>query len=415
MPIAVALCGVLFFLLVVAGGWCWQRQRHNTALLQRQLQESRALFTQAFTLNVDPMCISRPDGTLMAVNPVFVELSGYGAEELLGASTLSLHLWHRLEDRSAMFALLEQEGIIKNKEVEFRRKSGEVVPSLLSVSRIGYGGESCLLSHIRDLSALKTLEARQRQLERQLLSARNLEAMGTLVAGIARRFNNRLAAIIGYAELALDDVEADAQTANDLERILDQSRAAQQLIDQLLAFGQGRQHVKEEVDLVGLLEALRGELLGLAGNYYRVESRSEGQSALVMADVASLHLALLNICRNALESMPQGGTVVLGLQSPSGSGASFGDIDAGLPAGEFVHLFIKDQGCGIDPGNLDRIFHPFFSTKPSGQGAGMGLSATHGIIRDHGGLIRVNSRKGFGTTVHLFLPLLSGGQHAPVA
>lgn len=412
MPITLALSS-LFLLLALAGWWCWRRQ--CTARLQRQLREYRALFTQAFAQNVDPMCISRPDGTLVAVNPVFVELSGYGEEELLGASTLSLPLWHRREDRAAMFALLEQQGHVKNREVEFRRKSGEVVPSLLSVSRIVYGGEPCLLSHIRDLSALRALEARQRQLERQLLSARSLEAMGTLVAGIARRFNNRLAAIIGYAELALDDVEAHAQTANDLERILDQSRAAQLLVDQLLAFGQGRQYLQEEVDLVGLLETLRRELLGLAGDHYRVESRSEGRAALVMADVASLQLALLNICRNALESMPQGGVVVLGLQSPSGSGDSFGDIDAGLPAGEFVHLFIKDQGCGIDPGSLDRIFHPFFSTKLPGQGSGMGLSVTHGIIRDHGGLIRVNSRKGLGTTVHLFLPLLSGGHHAPTA
>lgn len=412
MPIAIALSSLLACMAAVSW-WCWQRRR--AALLRQQLLESQSLFAQVFAGNVDPMCISRPDGTLVAVNPVFVELSGYGEEELLGATTLSLQLWHRSEDRETMFALLEQQGYVKNREVEFRSKSGAVMPALLSVSRIGYRGEPCLLSHIRDLSALKALEARQRQLERQLLSARNLEAMGTLVAGIARRFNNRLAAIIGYAELALDDVEGHAQTANDLERILDQSRAAQQLVNQLLAFGQGRPAHKEEVDLVALLDVLRTELLQLAGNRFRVESRSRGQVALVMADVASLQLALLNICRNAMESMPQGGTVVLGLQSPAGSGEPFGDIDAGLPPGEFVHLFIKDHGDGIDAAQLDRIFHPFFSTKPSGQGSGMGLSVSHGILRDHGGLIRVNSRKGLGTTVHLFLPLLSGGQHAPAA
>ncbi len=412
MPIAVALGGL--FALILVAGWCF-RQRQQVMLLQRQLREYRDLFTQAFTQNADPMCISRLDGTLVAVNPVFIELSGYTEEELLGATTLSLHLWQRVEDRAALFELLEQQDALSSHPMEFRRKSGAVMPSLLSVSRIVYGDKPCLLSHIRDLTPLKALEARQRQLERQLLSARNLEAMGTLVAGIARRFNNRLAAIIGYAELALDDIDAQGQTANDLERILGQSRTAQQLVDQLLAFGQGRQYRKEPIDLLTVLDGLRSELLMLAGDSYQVESRSEGRAALVLADVASLHLALLNICRNALEAMPLGGKVVLGLQSPSGSGASFGDIDAGLPAGEFVHFFVKDQGCGIDPVNLDRIFHPFFSTKPSVQGTGMGLSVTHGIIRDHGGHIRVNSCKGLGTTVHLFLPLISGEQHAPTA
>ena len=412
MSIIIILGG--FLLLGALAGWCcWQWMR--LLQLQRQLREYRDLFTQAFEQNADPMCISRLDGTLVAVNPAFVERSGFAKEELLGATTLSLQLWHRVEDRAALFESLAQQGSLSSRPVDFRCKSGTVMPSLLSVSRIAYRAEPCLLSHIRDLTPLKTLEARQLQLERQLLSARNLEAMGTLVAGIARRFNNRLAAIIGYAELALDDIDAHAQTAVDLERILDQSRAAQLLIDQLLAFGQGRQYRKEPVDLVVVLDGLRTELLMLAGDSYQVESRSEGQGARVLADVASLHLALFNICRNALEAMPLGGKVVLGLQSPSGSGASFGDIDAGLPAGEFVHLFVKDQGGGIDPAHLDRIFHPFFSTKPSAQGTGMGLSVTHGIIRDHGGVIRVNSCKGLGTTVHLFLPLISGEQHAAAA
>jgi signal transduction histidine kinase len=157
---------------------------------------------------------------------------------------------------------------------------------------------------------------------------------------------------------------------------------------------------------------LRQQLQVLAGDRFRVESRVTGKSALILADGASLQLALLNICRNALEAMPQGGVVVLGIRSPAGTGPSFAGVETGLPAGEFVHFYVKDSGRGIASGDLERIFHPFYSTKPSGQGTGMGLSVAHGIIRDHGGLIRVNSRKGSGTTIHLFLPLLSGDPHA---
>jgi PAS domain S-box-containing protein len=399
-------------LVVLGCSWLLYRQGQRAAVREQQLRQAQTLFEQAFNNNVDPMCISRFDGTLVEVNQVFCELSGFKEEELLGQRTVDLGLWHRLADRKAMIELLHRHGRIKNLEVDVCRKNGEILPALLSVSRISYADTSCLLSNIRDLSDIKALEAQQRHWERQSLSTHNLEAMGTLVGGIARQFNNMLAAIIGYSELALDDVDADSQTAIDLERIQAKAQAARHLVEQLLAFGQGRQYSKQSVDLLLLLPALRQQLQILAGDRFRVESRVTGKSALILADGASLQLALLNICRNALEAMPQGGVVVLGIRSPAGTGPSFAGVETGLPAGEFVHFYVKDSGRGIASGDLERIFHPFYSTKPSGQGTGMGLSVAHGIIRDHGGLIRVNSRKGSGTTIHLFLPLLSGDPHA---
>lgn len=408
------LIGGASALALLALIWRLYRQGQRLALREQQLREAQTLFSQIFDNNVDPMAISRPDGTLVAVNQVFCELSGYREHELLGRRALDLGLWHKSSDREAMLEILRQQGRIKNREVEFRRKNGEVVPSLLSMSQISYQGSPCLISNIRDLSAIKAMEAQHRHWERQILSARNLEAMGSLVSGIARQFNNMLAAIIGYSELALDDVDADSQTANDLERILTKAQAARQLVEQLLVFGQGRCYSKKPVDLFVLVAALRYQLQAMGGERFRVECRTIGKSAVVLADGTNLQLALLNICRNALEAMPQGGVVVLGICSPSGTGPSFAGVDTGLPAGDYAHLFVKDSGLGIAADDLERIFHPFFSTKPAGQGNGMGLSVAHGIIRDHGGHLRVNSRKGSGTTIHLFLPLLSGDEHAAV-
>ena len=132
-------------------------------------------------------------------------------------------------------------------------------------------------------------------------------------------------------------------------------------------------------------------------------------TAWVVADPVNLQLALLNICRNAIDSMPEGGVLIIGLQYPPGAGERFADVDADLPAGEFAHIFIKDKGQGMDHLTLERIFNPFFSTKQPGQGTGMGLSVAYGIIQAHGGIIRVNSRQGYGSTFHLFFPVVGGG------
>lgn len=307
-----------------------------------------------------------------------------------------------------MIALLRQQGRVKNLEVEFRNRSGARVPTLLSASVITLDGRTCLLSSIRDLTVIKTMERTNRKLEHHLAQARNLEAMATLVGGIAHRFNNILTSIIGHSELALDDIDAGSAVARDLERILGKATEARQLVEQLLAFSQGQPQRKQRIDFFPLMKSLVSTVRSECPEHLRVTTRFAGDAAWILADPASMQLALLNICRNAIQAMPRGGSLILGLQYPSGLGERFADTDAGLPAGDYVHLFIKDQGEGMDPATLDRIFNPFFTTRQFGQGAGMGLAMVHGIVQDHHGIIRVNSRKGYGSTFHLFFPVVDG-------
>jgi len=405
--------------LLVAGGviavllFVFYHLLHRSSVASRQAEQQRAdaenRFTLAFQHNTVPMCISEWDGTIRDVNQVFCEISGYAPEELVGKNSVALGLWHRPdEQRTLMVALLEQHGRVRNMEVEFHNKAGVIVPTLLSVSLMTINGKNCLLSTLQDLTVVREMEERNRKFEQQMAQTRNLEAMGTLVGGLAHQFNNILTGIIGYGELALDDVDADSQTAGDLERILEKAAEAQQLVRQILTFSREQVQEKQPINLAGFVADLVREIRQQAPDGLTIETRFAGDAAWVVADPVNLQLALFNICRNAIESMPEGGVLIIGLQYPPGAGERFADVDADLPAGEFAHIFIKDKGQGMDHLTLERIFNPFFSTKQPGQGTGMGLSVAYGIIQAHGGIIRVNSRQGYGSTFHLFFPVIGG-------
>jgi PAS domain S-box-containing protein len=400
--------GIIAALLVLL---YWLRRQATAASIRvRQLQvgaDSRLAL--AFQQNSDPMCINEWDGTILEVNQVFCEIFGYAPEELLGKNSVALHLWPGPEvQRKQMVALLHEKGFVKNLEVEFRNKAGEIVPILLSVSLLTIEGRDCLLSNIRDLSAIKAMERKNWKLDRQLAQAGNIEAMGTLLGGFSHQFNNILTSIIGYSELVLEDADADSQTAADVNRILEKATEAQRLVQQILYFSKCQPQAKQRINVFQLLRHVTLKVQLLESANLKVETRLAGDSAWIVADPVSLQLVLLNICRNGIEAMPQGGRLIIGLQYPSVAGQRFAHVDDGLPAGDYVHLYIKDEGQGMDADIMDRVFNPFFTTKQLGQGVGMGLSVVHGIVEDHDGIIRVNSRKGYGSTFHLFFPVVGG-------
>ena len=380
---------------------------------EQRCADAEQRFSLAFQYNTVPMCISDWNGTILDVNRVFCELSGYAPDDLLGKRSIDVGVWHRPEEqRALMVDLLRQHGRVRNLEVEFRNKAGVVVPALLSVTLLTIDGQDRLLSSMHDLSAIRAMEEKNRKLELHMAQTKNLEAMAGLVGGLAHRFNNMLAAITGYAELALDDVSADSQTAVDLEHILAKAAEARQLVEQILSFSGNQPRQRQRIDLFGFVDDIVGELRASVAEGVSIETRLSGGTVGLHGDPAALRLAVLNICRNAVEAMPLGGVLVVGVQYPPGIGERFADVDADLPAGKYAHVFIKDPGRGMDQPTLERIFNPLFTTKEQGQGTGMGLSVAYGIVQAHDGVLRVNSRQGYGSTFHLFLPVIDGADHA---
>lgn len=406
--LAGALVALLLLLLLRIRN---QSRREFLRARQRQA-DAEGRFSLAFQNGNDPMTISLKDGTILDVNQVFCEVSGYRPDELVGYSSLALGLWvHPEEQRTRMLNLLKENGRVRNMEAEFRNKAGDIVPTLLSVSLLTLEGRECLLSTIHDLSSIRAMERKNRKLEQELDQIRNLEAMGTLLGGLAHQFNNLLTSIIGYGELALDDIDADSPAARDLERILNKAGEARGLVEQILCFGNHRPQSKEPVRLRPFLEDLADKVRLLAPPGLRIEARLSDQDVRIAADPVSIGQALLNICRNGIEAMEGDGMLIIGMQYPTGNGPGFAEVDQDLPAGDYVHLYFKDTGQGMAKDAMDRIFTPFYTTKQHGVGTGMGLSVAHGIIRAHDGLVRVHSRRGYGSTFHLFFPVIEGGGH----
>jgi PAS domain S-box-containing protein len=266
-----------------------------------------------------------------------------------------------------------------------------------------------------DITELKRAERERRQLELQLQQTQKMEALGTLAGGIAHDFNNILAAIIGYTEIAVADMEKGTTIHEYLKRVLAAGERARSLVKQILAFSrQGEMEPKPvQVKLIvkEVLKLLRASLPATI----EIEQQILSDGA-VMADPIQIHQVMMNLGTNAGYAMGQsGGTLSVRLEQID-LNEDFTRLHTGLRPGAFLKLTVSDTGQGIAPEHIARIFDPFFTTKPKGEGTGMGLSVVHGIVTGLGGLITVDSRgTGQGARFEVFLPALESHAAADAA
>jgi len=240
--------------------------------------------------------------------------------------------------------------------------------------------------------------------QNQLKQAQKMEAIGQLAGGVAHDFNNKLGGIMGYAELALYDVENQELVANNLKNIIDRCEKAALLVQQLLAFS--RQQVlnpktinlnKVAFNSVNLLENVIGENIIL-------DVKLEPDLKTIIADLTALDQIILNLCINARDAMPNGGQLTIRTENVELNQDYLNDqID--LFPGDYVSLVISDTGTGIDPDIQARIFDPFFSTKDIDEGTGLGLSMVFGLVKQHKGYIECKSNVGIGTSFSIYFPV----------
>lgn len=230
-----------------------------------------------------------------------------------------------------------------------------------------------------------------RSLETQLLHAQRLSSMGTLAGGIAHEFNNILASIKGYSELALAQSPSDSPVYRHLQVIYDSSVRAAALVKQILTFSRTKEYEMEACDLREVVkEALDIARATIPAN---IPINAElGQTvALVLADKDQVHQVVLNLMNNAHHAVKSGGEITVRLEQD----------------GTEVLLTVMDTGVGIPSEVMAHIFDPFFTTKEVGEGTGLGLSVVHGIIKNHNGNIDIASEPGVGTTIQITLPTVS--------
>lgn len=256
-------------------------------------------------------------------------------------------------------------------------------------------------------------EAEKRALETKLVKLQKMEALGTLAGGIAHDFNNILSAIIGYTELAKMSVSEDDQIFEYLQRLEKAELRAKKLVNQILSFSKHKTTDKVPLMLHDILDEALKMLRSILPTTISIR-QSIAQCSSVMGRETQLHQVVMNLCTNAYQAMEkEGGTLRIGLSETTIEDTDRA-LDPALPPGRYVQLTVEDTGPGISPHDLEKIFDPYYTTKPSGKGTGLGLSMAHSIVKQLGGDIRVRSREGKGSRFSVFLPAKEGTSRSRV-
>jgi PAS domain S-box-containing protein len=343
-------------------------------------------------------------GNIIKCNNNMLRLSGYSKEELIGSVARELCVKDDVGiiTPDEVRQILEQGSSVRDVEMRFRNKTGQEV--WISISLDSVRDKEGKIIEFRamaiDISQRKTLE-------KQLLQAQKMEAIGTLAGGIAHDFNNILTPISGYAEMLLMETDdKEVKTKEHLQIIHDCAIYAKGLVNQMLTFSQQK---KNEFKLLQPHLFVR-DAMTLARSFLpatiTITERINENCGLLMVDPIQAHQVVMNLISNAYHAMEETGgvlDVVLDEIAVSDDNAVYP-----LKSGSYIYLKFTDTGQGIPQSVQDKIFDPFFTTKKEGKGSGIGLSVVHGIIRSHNGYITVRSKEGEGTCFEIYLPVYTG-------
>jgi two-component system cell cycle sensor histidine kinase/response regulator CckA len=362
-------------------------------------------FRKAFNANPEPITIAAlPEGRFIDVNDSFLRVTGYEREEVIGRTSRELNFWARPEDRAKFVEKLKTQGSVRDLEITFRTKSGEIREAVDSAETIDVGGQECAIAIFRDVTERKTLE-------KQLRQTQKMEAVGQLSGGIAHDFNNLLGVIIGYSEILEQRLPPDDPLLKECMQIKKAGQSAASLTRQLLAFSRQQVLDPKVLDLNAIVVNVQKMLRRLIGEHIELRTNLDPALGCVKADQSQIEQVILNLAVNARDAMPQGGKLLIETAKV--------DLDEDYARrhppqkpGAYVLLSVADTGIGMDAETQARIFEPFFTTKEIGKGTGLGLSTVYGVVRQSGGHIWVYSELGMGTTFKIYLPC--AGQPARV-
>lgn len=363
----------------------------------KDLDQQRIFFQSILNSIPDGVVVMDPSGKIRQANPALCRMFGYSNEELAGLDPSVLY-----ENNCAIF---RHDDFPTTWCRRFVRKDGRVFlgETLNSEIRDDQGGLLGTLELIRDVSERLKVIRQQRQLEEQLRQSQKMAAIGTLAGGIAHDFNNLLAAILGYAELALLKLPPGGALQREIRQILKAGGKASELVNQILAFSRKETTKRIPIQPGVLIKEVIKLLRGTIPSTITIRERIAATDRMILANPTQLHQVVMNLCTNAFHAMEeQGGEMTLSLESVRKP------LREKEEEREWIRISVADNGCGIEPATLERIFEPYFTTKPSGKGTGMGLAVVHGIVESHGGRIEVKSTVGQGTTVQVYFPVVAG-------
>jgi PAS domain S-box-containing protein len=387
---------------------------------ERELQRSEARLRATVEAAFDAVVAIDAKGMVLEFNAAAERVFGYSRDAALGRrlSELILPQRHRAaHDRALAHFRIGGPAPMLGRLVETtaRRADGSEFPVELAISVAEVPEGNIFVGHLRDISARRAAEAERNALEAQLRQAQKMEAVGQLTGGIAHDFNNILTSVVGYVVMAQE--RADTLGDGPLVRQLGQAHLAAQrardLISQMLAFARRQKGDPRRLELTPLirqtLRLLRSTLpSSISLDAQWLDADATGAPTCVMADPVQLEQILFNLCINARDAMAGVGRITVRLGTLASPGRLCASCRQPVPDGPWVDLQVADDGTGVAPEVLDRIFDPFFSTKAPGSGSGMGLAMVHGIVHDHQGHLLVDTALGQGTRFSVLLPAADG-------
>ena len=381
-------------------------RKHSEEALRASEEHYRAIFNAS----ADGLLLRDAEFRVVDVSPAFLALTGYAREDVMGVR----HVITMPKDDAAGARELQRRALGGEKlHVEGKgvRKDGSHYDCEVDLSPMQYKGEPHVLAIVRDISARRQAEARREQLEAQLRQAQKMEAIGQLTGGIAHDFNNLLTSIMGYVVLATEREagHGDAKLSKYLEQAHLSCVRARDLIQQMLTFSRGQRGEPRPLSLPPFVKESIKLLRSSLPTTIEIETDLKRDIPAVLLDPVQLDQILLNLCINARDAMGGTGSIRVGTHPVHADELVCTSCRQSL-SGSFVELSVADNGPGIRPEVVDRMFEPFYTTKEVGKGSGMGLATVHGIVHEHGGHVIVETAPGRGAKFRvLFLPLQADG------
>lgn len=374
------------------------------AALQKSEENYRSIFDSAN----DALFIHHIEtGEIISVNQKMCDMYGYSKEEAkhLSVEAISEGKPPYTQEDALKWIRRAVDGEPQLFEWKARDKSGRVFWVEVNLKRAVIGGENRLLGIVRDITDRKLAEEERNGLQDKLTQAQKMESIGTLAGGIAHNFNNILMGIQGRASLMMVDKDSSHPDYEHLNGIDQYVKGAVELTRDLLGFARGGKYQVKPTDLNALIKH-ENRVFGRTKKEISVHGKYEPDLWPVEVDRGQIQQALLNLYVNAWQAMPDGGDLYVQTRNVTLDDPQVQPFE--IAPGGYVRISVTDTGIGMDAETREKVFDPFFSTRGTGQGSGLGLASVYGIVKNHGGFINVYSERGEGTTFNLYLPAAQG-------
>jgi PAS domain S-box-containing protein len=374
---------------------------------QAKLAESEALYRDLVEAAHDLVWRCDAEGRFVFLSKEWENVLGYSLDEMIGRPFTEFQTPEVIERDRLEFESHLEGASVTGYETIHMSKTGEPVTLVFNAMPIRNAAGDIVGTQGTALDVRDRIQAEQARLklEEELRQTQKMEAIGTLAGGIAHDFNNILQIMLGYLELAREDVPADSPAARPLAEVVTAGNRAKELVGQILSFSRQSKQERRPLRIQSILEEVLRLLRSSIPTTIEMRRSIDSDCGAVIADPTEVHQVAMNLCTNAYQTMrDDGGVLDVRLEEVTVDAEAAASVP-GLREGGMVRLSVRDTGSGMDAPTLGRIFDPYFTTKKVGEGTGLGLATVHAIVKRYGGAVAVESEVGVGTSFEVYFPL----------